>query len=103
MAYDQNKAVKKPNLKTFPNPLKILNTLKEDTFKVKPRPYNKQPIELFIIDCKSQFKWMIFLPNRQKPTVFNAIQSLFNGFKNRSYRYSTWFHFDNGNEINSLL
>src|SRR6266699_5119637 len=46
---------------------------------------------------------MTFLPNRQRPTVFNIIQGLFNGFKNCSYRYSTQFHFDGGNEINSLL
>src|SRR6266699_1180923 len=46
---------------------------------------------------------MILLSNRQGPTVFNAIQGLFNSFKNRSYRYPTQFHFDGGNEINSLL
>src|SRR6266699_3639016 len=46
---------------------------------------------------------MIFLSNRQRPTIFNVIQSLFNGFKNRSYRYPIRFHFDGGNEINSLL
>src|SRR6266566_5281658 len=46
---------------------------------------------------------MILLPNRQGPTVFNAIQGLFNSFKNRSYRYLNRFHFDGGNEINSLL
>src|SRR6266699_802991 len=46
---------------------------------------------------------MILLSNRQGPTVFNAIQGLFNSFKNRSYRYPTRFHFDGGNEINSLL
>src|SRR6266566_1201276 len=80
-----------------------LDAVKGNTFKVKPRPYNKQPIGLFIIDRKSRFKWVILLSNRQRPTVFNAIQGLFNGFKNRSYRYPTQFHFDNGNEINSLL
>src|SRR6266699_5020879 len=46
---------------------------------------------------------MILLSNRQGPTVFNVIQDLFNGFKNRSYRYSIRFHFDSGNKINSLL
>src|SRR6266699_2854838 len=46
---------------------------------------------------------MIFLSNCQKPTVFNTIQGLFNGFKNRSYRYFTRFHFDGGNKINNLL
>src|SRR6266566_9626267 len=46
---------------------------------------------------------MTLLPNRQRPIIFNIIQSLFNGFKNRSYRYPTQFHFDGSNEINSLL
>src|SRR6266566_7063330 len=46
---------------------------------------------------------MTLFPNRQRPTVFNAIQGLFNGFKNRSYRYPTQFHFNSGNEINNLL
>ncbi len=103
LAYDRSKAVRKFNLKALPDPLKILDTLKEDIFKIKPKPYNKRPIELFIIDRKSRFRWMILLPNRQKPTVFNAIQGLFNGFKNCSYRYPTRFHFNGGNEINSLL
>src|SRR6266699_2650303 len=103
LAYDRSKAVRKFNLKALPDPLKILDTLKEDIFKIKPKPYNKRPIELFIIDRKSRFKWMILLPNRQRPTVFTANQNLFNGFKNRNYRYPTRFHFDNSNEINSLL
>src|SRR6266566_3550688 len=47
LAYDRNKAVKRFNLKVLPDPLKILNTLEEDTFKVKPRPYNKRLIKLF--------------------------------------------------------
>jgi len=103
LAYNRNKAVRKLNLKALPDPLKILDTLEKDTFKVKPKLYNKQPIKLFIIDCKLQFKWVILLPNCQRPTVFNAIQGLFNSFKNCSYRYPNRFHFDSGNEINSLL
>ncbi len=103
LAYDRSKVVKKFNLKALPDPLKILNTLEGDIFKVKPKPYNKRPIGLFIIDCKSRFKWVTLFPNRQRPTVFNVIQGLFNGFKNCSYRYLTWFHFDSGNEINNLL
>src|SRR6266699_4045594 len=46
---------------------------------------------------------MTLFLNSQRPTVFNAIQGLFNGFKNRSYRYPNQFHFDDGNEINNLL
>ncbi len=64
LAYDRNKAVRRFNLKVLPDPLRILDTLEGDTFKVKLRPYNKRSIELFIIDRKSQFKWMIFLLNR---------------------------------------
>ncbi len=56
IAYDRSKAVRRPNLKVFLNLLKILDTLEGDTFKVKPRPYNKRPIGLFIIDRKSRFK-----------------------------------------------
>jgi len=103
LTYDRSKAVRKLNLKALPDPLKILNTLKENTFKIKPKPYNKRPIRLFIINRKSQFKWMILLPNHQRPTVFNVIQGLFNNFKNRSYRYPNRFHFNGNNEINSLL
>ncbi len=103
LAYDRSKAVRRSNLKALPDPLKILNTLEKDTFKVKPKPYNKRLIRLFIIDRKSRFRWVILLSNRQKPTVFNVIQGLFNSFKNHSYRYPTRFHFDSSNKINSLL
>ncbi len=73
LACDRSKAVRRLNLRALPDPLKILDTLEGDTFKIKPRPYNKRPVGLFIIDCKSQFRWVILLPNRQGPTVFNAI------------------------------
>ncbi len=53
LAYNRNKAVRRPNLKVLLNPLKILNTLKENIFKVKPRLYNKRSIKLFIINRKS--------------------------------------------------
>ncbi len=100
---DRSKAVRRPNLRVLPDPLRILDTLKGDIFKVKPRPYNKRPIKLFIIDCKSRFKWVALFPNCKRPIVFDAIQGLFNSFKNRSNRYPIRFHFDGGNEINSLL
>ncbi len=53
LVYDRSKTVRKPNLKALLDFLKILDTLKKDIFKVKPRPYNKWLIRLFIIDCKS--------------------------------------------------
>ncbi len=64
LAYDWSKAVRKLNLRALPDPLKILDTLEGDIFKVKPKPYNKRPVGLFIIDRKSRFRWMIFLSNR---------------------------------------
>ncbi len=103
LTYDRSKVVRKPNLKALPDPLKILDILERDIFKIKLKPYNKQPIRLFIINRKSQFRWMILLSNRQRPTVFNVIQGLFNSFKNHSYRYPIRFHFNGGNKINSLL
>ena len=56
LTYNRNNAVRKPNLKVLVDPLKILNTQKRNTFKIKPRRYNKRPIELFIINRKSRFK-----------------------------------------------
>jgi len=103
LTYNRSKIVKKPNLKAFPDLLKILDILKGDTFKIKLKLYNKRPIGLFIIDRKLRFKWMTLLSNRQRPIVFNVIQDLFNNFKNCSYRYFTQFHFDGSNKINSLL
>ncbi len=48
--------VRRFNLRVLPDPLKILDTLKRDTFKVKLKPYNKRLIRLFIIDRKSRFR-----------------------------------------------
>ncbi len=63
LIYNQSKTVKRFNLKVFSNFPRILNILKEDIFKVKFKFYNKQPIKLFIINCKLQFRWMILLSN----------------------------------------
>ena len=64
LTYNRSKAVRRLNLKAFPDSPKILDILEGDTFKVKLRLYNKRPIGLFIIDCKLQFRWVIFLLNR---------------------------------------
>ncbi len=53
---DRSKAVRRLNLKAFPDFLRILDTLEGDIFKVKSKPYNKRLIGLFIIDCKSRFR-----------------------------------------------
>ncbi len=73
LTYDRSKVIRRLNLRVFLDLLKILNTLKRDIFKIKPRLYNKRPVKLFIIDCKSRFKWVVLLPNRKKQIVFEAI------------------------------
>ena len=73
LTYDRSKAIRRPNLRALLNLLRILNTLKGDTFKIKFRSYNKRPVGLFIIDRKSRFKWVVLLPNRKRPIVFDVI------------------------------
>ena len=53
---DRSKVVRRFNLRVLLDFLKILDILKGDIFKVKPRLYNNRFIRLFIIDRKLQFK-----------------------------------------------
>lgn len=59
-------------------------------------PYNKKPIVLFLIDRKSRYKWAILLPNKEGPTIKEAIKSLFKGFKLYYGRYPRRLHFNRG-------
>jgi transposase InsO family protein len=43
------------------------------------------------------------MPNKEGPTVFNAIKGLFRGLKNKWGKYPRKFHFDRGTEINTQL
>ncbi|KAK2067931.1 hypothetical protein P8C59_001630 [Phyllachora maydis] len=74
-----------------------------DTVKIRPRPYNRNPIVLLLVDRKSRYRWVFNLPNKSGPIVANAIKGFFRGLRNGFSRYPTKFHFDGGTEITDLL
>ncbi|KAK2068854.1 hypothetical protein P8C59_003470 [Phyllachora maydis] len=74
-----------------------------DTVKIRPRPYNRNPIVLLLVDRKRRYRWVFNLPNKSGPIVANAIKGFFRGLRNGFGRYPTKFHFDGGTEITDLL
>ncbi|KAK2072729.1 hypothetical protein P8C59_007066 [Phyllachora maydis] len=74
-----------------------------DTVKIRPRPYNRNPIVLLLVDRKSRYRWVFNLPNKSGPIVANAIKGFFRGLRNGFGRYPTKFHFNGGAEITDLL
>ncbi|KAK2070838.1 hypothetical protein P8C59_005305 [Phyllachora maydis] len=92
------KAISSPTLKE-PN----IDSIEGDTVKIRPRPYNRNPIVLLLVDRKSRYRWVFNLPNNSGPIVANAIKGFFRGLRNGFGRYPTKFHFDGGTEITDLL
>ncbi|KAK2068835.1 hypothetical protein P8C59_003451 [Phyllachora maydis] len=74
-----------------------------DTVKIRPRPYNRNPIVLLLVNRKSRYRWVFNLPNKSGPIVANAIKGFLRGLRNGFGRYPTKFHFDGGTEITDLL
>ncbi|KAK2071154.1 hypothetical protein P8C59_005602 [Phyllachora maydis] len=74
-----------------------------DTVKIRPRPYNRNPIVLLLVNRKSRYRWVFNLPNKSGLIVANAIKGFFRGLRNGFGRYPTKFHFDRGTEITDLL
>ncbi|KAK2066939.1 hypothetical protein P8C59_000717 [Phyllachora maydis] len=101
--------LKKPNIgqRDYYNLLNlaklVLDLIEGDTVKIRPRPYNRNPIVLLLVDRKSRYRWVFNLPNKSGPIVANAIKGFFRGLRNRFGRYPTKFHFDGGTEITDLL
>ncbi|KAK2068005.1 hypothetical protein P8C59_002679 [Phyllachora maydis] len=79
------------------------DSIEGDTIKIRPRPYNRNPIVLLLVDRKSRYRWVFNLPNKSGPIVANAIKGFFRGLRNGFGRYPTKFHFDGGTEITDLL
>ncbi|KAK2073997.1 hypothetical protein P8C59_008234 [Phyllachora maydis] len=79
------------------------DSIEGDTVKIRPRPYNRNPIVLLLVDRKSRYRWVFNLPNKSGPIVANAIKGFFSGLRNGFGRYPTKFHFDGGTEITDLL
>ncbi|KAK2067509.1 hypothetical protein P8C59_001246 [Phyllachora maydis] len=100
---DRGKAVRRVSKALIPDPPRVLDLIEGDTVKIRPRPYNRNPIVLLLVDCKSRYRWVFNLPNKSGPIVANAIKGFFRGLRNGFGRYPTKFHFDGGTEITDLL
>ncbi|KAK2074441.1 hypothetical protein P8C59_008648 [Phyllachora maydis] len=102
-SYDRGKAVRRVSKALIPNLPRVLDSIEGDTVKIRPRPYNRNPIVLLLVDRKSRYRWVFNLPNKSGPIVANAIKGFFRGLRNGFGRYPTKFHFDGGTEITDLL
>ncbi|KAK2072029.1 hypothetical protein P8C59_006406 [Phyllachora maydis] len=100
---DRGKAVRRVSKALIPDPPRVLDLIEGDTVKIRPRPYNRNPIVLLLVDRKSRYRWVFNLPNKLGPIVANAIKGLFRGLRNGFGRYPTKFHFNRGTEITDLL
>ncbi|KAK2067671.1 hypothetical protein P8C59_001385 [Phyllachora maydis] len=100
---DRGKAVRRVSKALIPDLPRVLDLIEGDTVKIRPRPYNRNPIVLLLVDCKSRYRWVFNLPNKSGPIVANAIKGFFRGLRNGFGRYPTKFHFDGGTEITDLL
>ncbi|KAK2066260.1 hypothetical protein P8C59_000091 [Phyllachora maydis] len=102
-SYDRGKAVRRVSKALIPDPPRVLDSIEGDTVKIRPRPYNRNPIVLLLVNRKSRYRWVFNLPNKSGPIVANAIKGFFRGLRNGFGRYPTKFHFDGGTEITDLL
>ncbi|KAK2071814.1 hypothetical protein P8C59_006209 [Phyllachora maydis] len=100
---DRGKAVRRVSKALIPDLPRVLDLIEGDTVKIRPRPYNRNPIVLLLVNCKSRYRWVFNLPNKLGPIVANAIKGFFRGLRNGFGRYPTKFHFDGGTEITDLL
>ncbi|KAK2070351.1 hypothetical protein P8C59_004852 [Phyllachora maydis] len=78
-SYNRGKAVRRVSKALIPDPPRVLDSIEGDTVKIRPRPYNRNPIVLLLFNRKSR------------------------GLRNGFGRYPTKFHFDGGTEITDLL
>ncbi|KAK2075408.1 hypothetical protein P8C59_009537 [Phyllachora maydis] len=76
---DRGKAVRRVSKALIPDLPRVLDLIEGDTVKIRPRPYNRNPIVLLLVNRKSR------------------------GLRNGFGRYPTKFHFDGGTEITDLL
>ncbi|KAK2066343.1 hypothetical protein P8C59_000172 [Phyllachora maydis] len=100
---DRGKAVRRVSKALIPDLPRVLDSIEGDTVKIRPRPYNRNPIVLLRVNRKSRYRWVFNLPNKSGPIVANAIKGFFRGLRNGFGRYPTKFHFDGGTEITDLL
>ncbi|KAK2068627.1 hypothetical protein P8C59_003259 [Phyllachora maydis] len=54
-SYDRGKAVKRVSKALIPDLPRVLDSIEGNTIKIRPRPYNRNPIVLLLVDCKSRY------------------------------------------------
>ncbi|KAK2070939.1 hypothetical protein P8C59_005399 [Phyllachora maydis] len=102
-SYNRGKAVRRVSKALIPDLPRVLDSIEGNTVKIRPRPYNRNPIVLLLVNRKSRYRWVFNLPNKSGPIVANAIKGFFRGLRNGFSRYPTKFHFNGGTEITDLL
>ncbi|KAK2068781.1 hypothetical protein P8C59_003402 [Phyllachora maydis] len=100
---NRGKAVRRVSKALIPDLPRVLDSIEGDTVKIRPRPYNRNPIVLLLVNRKSRYRWVFNLPNKSGLIVANAIKGFFRGLRNGFGRYPTKFHFDRGTKITDLL
>ncbi|KAK2069752.1 hypothetical protein P8C59_004306 [Phyllachora maydis] len=100
---NRGKVVRRVSKALIPDPPRVLDSIEGNTVKIRPRPYNRNPIVLLLVNRKSRYRWVFNLPNKSGPIVANAIKGFFRGLRNGFGKYPTKFHFDGGTEITDLL
>ncbi|KAK2073325.1 hypothetical protein P8C59_007614 [Phyllachora maydis] len=53
-SYDRGKAVRRVSKALIPDPPRVLDSIEGDTIKIRPRPYNRNPIVLLLVDRKTK-------------------------------------------------
>ena len=95
--------IRRPTKGPLADPLQYLDSIKGNTFELKPKAHNRSSIMLLLIDKKTRYRWAFLLINKTGPTIFNAIKSFFKRLKNQYNRYPKRLFFDGGKEINNDL
>ncbi|KAK2073786.1 hypothetical protein P8C59_008035 [Phyllachora maydis] len=52
--YNRGKAVRRVSKALIPDPPRVLDSIEGDTVKIRPRPYNRNPIVLLLVDRKTK-------------------------------------------------
>ncbi|KAK2074004.1 hypothetical protein P8C59_008241 [Phyllachora maydis] len=55
-SYDRGKAVRRVSKALIPDPPRVLDLIEGDTVKIRPRPYNRNPIVLLLVDRKKRYR-----------------------------------------------
>ncbi|KAK2074914.1 hypothetical protein P8C59_009084 [Phyllachora maydis] len=71
-SYDRGKAVRRVSKALIPDPPRVLDSIEGDTVKIRPRPYNRNPIVLLLVDRKMELVNSTAITNKET-TPFQAL------------------------------